>query len=214
MRVVLTLVAMGLISAGCAPAGPRVLKLSDEPVTGDGLYLVEQRGPGRLVVSPELNKVRSQIRETSGAIVTCEVRLRFAASESVSPQKELEQRLCDAVKRNLVERPRPVTGPGSEAPSRIATEPGPGVMAVRVYLLDVELDSNGAPRRNSKPTFALRFNESVEGKPIMRYYEPHRVGGTDPIDAMVTSSFERLYGLYGRILESDTETPDVAAPPR
>jgi hypothetical protein len=204
----------GLIASlvlACSASGPRPLKLSKEPFGSTGLHLVEMQGRGELLVAPDLERVSKQIRETEGAIVECRVTAKEEAPELAPAKQKLAGELCAEVKRNITSRPRPQVGPGSETPSRIATEAGPGIMYVEAWLLEVEGDAAQlAP--TAKSTFSLRLSESVGGAPVMRYYEPVGAKARGPLAPLVDESMERLYGVYEQVLNSPQT--DVASPPR
>jgi hypothetical protein len=196
----------------CQASQPRPLKISKEPFQNTGLHLVELPGKGELLVAPDLERVRRQLRETDGAIVRCQVTVkeREDSTQLADAKQALEQELCGVVEKSIVARPRPKTGPGSEAPARIASEPGPGIMFVEAWLLDVE-GGTAELRPTPRSMFSLRLSESLGGKPVMRYYEPVGTAAGGPLDALVDSSLDRLYAVYERVLETPT---DVAAPPQ
>jgi hypothetical protein len=196
----------------CQASGPARLKLSKQPFQNTGLHLVERPGRGELLVAPDLDRVRDQIRQTDGAILTCQVAVAKKIDDgALGPAKaDLERRLCAEVERYITTRPRPQVGPGSETPSRIVDEPGPGIMFVEAWLIDVEGDARRL-EPTSKSVFSLRLSESVGGRPVMRYYEPVRSLADGPLAGLVDASMGRLYACYEDVLESG-ET-DVAAPP-
>jgi hypothetical protein len=214
MRALASLV--GLVSSlalACAAGAPRPLKVSKEPFENTGLHHVELQGRGELLVAPDLERVRKQIRETEGAILRCQVTVaeRLDSSQLAGAKQTLERELCAEVQRNITARPRPQVGAGSETPSRVTNSPGPGIMFVEAWLLGVEGDAARlAP--TSKSIFSLRLSESQGGKPVMRYYEPLRSAASEPLGELVDGSMERLYGIYEQVLNS--EQTDVAAPPR
>jgi hypothetical protein len=201
------------LSLACTASGPQPLKLSKEPFRDTGMHVVELPGRGDLLISPDLERVREQIRETDGAILRCQVTVdKEEDAPGLAPAKAaLERDLCEAAQRSIVARARPTVGPGSEAPARIVTEPGPGIMYVEVWLIDVEGNTKRlAPTARSK--FSLRLSESVGGTPVMRYYEEVGTAASGPVGALVDRSLDRLYDVYDRVL--DSEQPDVASPPR
>jgi hypothetical protein len=201
---------VSFLALACSSSSPQPLKLSKEPFGNTGMHLVAMQGRGELLVAPDLERVSKQIRETEGAIVQCRITAKEEAPELAPAKEKLAQELCAEVKRNITSRPRPQVGPGSEMPSRIATEPGPGIMFVEAWLLEVEGDAARlAP--TAKSTFSLRLSESVGGEPVMRYYEPVGAKARGPLAPLVDESMERLYGVYEKVL--NTGQTDVAAPP-
>jgi len=196
----------------CQASGPTRLKLSKEPFQNTGLHLVKRHGRGELLVAPDLDRVRDQIRMTEGAILRCQVAVAKGIDpSSLGPAKaELERSLCAEVERYITTRPRPQVGPGSETPSRIVETPGLGIMFVEAWLIDVEGDAQRlAP--TPKSMFSLRLSESVGGRPVMRYYEPVRSLARGPLGGLVDATMGRLYAFYEDVLESGGT--DVAAPP-
>ncbi len=208
------LISVGLaagLGIGCA-AGAPTLRLSDEAMTDDGLHLVRQPGRGQLLVSPDLQRVRREIRETEGAVLHCQVALSESAPPATPEDRAtLERSLCDAVRRSIVERPRPQVGPGSGSASQIVTGPGPGIMAVQAWLIDAEIAPGGTLAGGKRPTFSMRLNDSLDGKPVMRYYE--KVSPSTSLEQMVDRSMDQVYDLYERILNTAPRDVDVAAPP-
>jgi hypothetical protein len=207
---------VGLVSAlslACGAGGPAPLRLSKEPFLDTGLHRVERPGRGELLVSPDLERVRAQIRESNGAILRCQVSVdKKHDSPALAPAKQvLERELCASVEHNITTRPRPSVGPGSEAPARLVSSPGPGVMLVEAWLINVEGDATRL-EPTPKTMFSLRLFESLGGKPVMRYYEEARSAANGPLDAMIDASMGRLYELYEDVLNSGPT--DVAAPPR
>jgi hypothetical protein len=196
----------------CQASGPARLKLSKEPFQNTGLHIVERPGRGELLVAPDLDRVRDQIRQTEGAILECHVVVSEKIDESgLGPAKaDLERRLCAEVERYITTRPRPQVGAGSETPSRIVEEPGPGIMFVEAWLIDVEGDARRL-EPSSKSMFSLRLSESVEGRPVMRYYETVSSLANGPLGGLVDATMGRLYAFYEDVLESGGT--DVAAPP-
>jgi hypothetical protein len=196
----------------CQASGPRPLKIAKEPFENTGLHLVDLPGKETLLVSPDLERVRRQLRETNGAIVRCQVTVkeREDSTQLADAKRALEQALCSAVEQGIAARPRPSTGPGSESPARIASEPGPDIMFVEAWLLDVEGGTDKL-RPTPRSMFSLRLSESLGGKPVMRYYESVGTRASGPLDALVDSSLDSLYAVYERVLETPT---DVAAPPK
>jgi hypothetical protein len=207
---------VGLTSAlaiACTAGGPKPLKLSKEPFMDTGLHRVDMPGRAQLLISPDLERVRQQLRETDGAILHCQVTVDEADdAPGLAPAKAtLARDLCAAAQKGIVARPRPAVGPGSEAPARIVAEPGPGIMYVEVWLIGVEGDAKRLkPTPDSK--FSLRLSESLQGAPVMRYYEDVGSAASGPIDVLVDRSLDRLYGVYDQVL--DAQQPDVASPPR
>jgi len=213
MRTLACFVGMACATLlACQASGPRPLKIAKEPFQNTGLHRVEMPGKGELLVSPDLDRVRQQLHETEGAIVRCQTTVdkREDSTQLADAKRALEQELCAAVERGIIARPRPAVGPGSESPARIVRDPGPGVMFVEAWLIDVE-GSAAKLRPTPQSMFSLRLSESLGGEPVMRYYEPVGARAGGPLDALVDSSLDRLYAVYEQVLETRT---DVAAPPR
>lgn len=210
------LALLAFVATSCQSGPARELKLSAEPVTDDGLYLVMHPGPGRMVVKQDLEQIRQKIRSSPNLLVTgCQVTHKDKAREAelADQLRKLNDDFCTIFKSHIV-RTQELAG-AADSPELMSANailveaPGPDTMAIEPWLLNVEIDErSGALLRGSRPTMGVLVSDSVSNEPLMRYYVARRASGS--LDELVIRTTREIYGLYARILHSG-ET-DVAAP--
>lgn len=218
MRQTLGLVACLAIlaAAACETSTTPRLRLSREPVTEDGLHLVQHRGAGRMVVSPDLDRVRAKIRSSPNIVVTgCGLTLKdqSIAAELQAVTASLSQGFCDAFKDQLTNTLPLAQELGIQAIRSegltLVDRPGQDTLAMQIFLLGVEIDrASQGLLVGSRPTVGVLFSDSLSSEPLMRYYVQERVSGG--VDDLVAHSFREAYELYTRIVLSGGT--DVAAP--
>ena len=205
----------GLLVAACGP--PPALRLSDEPVTGDGLHLVRHRGQGRMVVAPDLDRVRAKIGSSDSVMLrSCQITLKDRSREQAlaSQMRQLTDEICSVFRRSIDDpsffaEPSGTT-PVRETRARLVDTPGPDTMALELWLINVELDeASGAVRQGSNPTLGILYTESLNERPLLRYYGSRRFSGS--VEDYLKSSMTEVYTIYSRLLFPGGRT-DVAAP--
>lgn len=220
MRQVLGILAcfsVLILASACGPASAPRLRLSEEPVTEDGLHLVQHRGSGRMVVSPDLDRVREKLRTSPNVHVTgCGVTLKDRSKEKelAAQTRALTREFCSVMKTQLGRTQDHASAAGIDMVRpeglTVVDSPGPGTMALQAFLLSVEVDEEtGGILKGSQPTVGVLYSDSVSSEPLMRYYLRQRATGS--MEDLALSAFRETYELYVRILSS--EQPDVAAPP-
>ena len=208
------LALLAFVATACQPAP--TLRLSEEPVTEDGLHLVMHRGQGRMVVAPDLERVRLKIRSSQNIFVTrCQVALKDTTREAelADQLRKLNDDFCAVFKSHIgraQDHAAATDSPVIRAENATMVDaPGADTMAIESWLINVEIDErSGALLRGSQPTMGVLVTDSVSNEPLMRYYSARRVSGS--MDDLVISSTQELYAIYARILYSGQT--DVAAP--
>ena len=210
------LVLLAFVTTSCQTGPAPELKLSEEPVTNDGLYLVMHPGPGRMVVKQDLDQVRQKIRSSPNLLVTgCQVTPKDKGREAelAGQLRKLNDDFCAIFKSHIV-RAQELAG-AADSPTLMTANailvetPGPDTIAIEPWLINVEIDKrSGALLRGSRPTMGVLVSDSVSKEPLMRYYVARRVSGS--LDELVIRTTREIYGLYARILHSGAT--DVAAP--
>ena len=214
---ILSCFSIVILASACGPASAPRLRLSEEPVTEDGLHLVQHRGAGRMVVAPDLDLVRQKLRTSPNVYVTgCGVTLKDRSKEKelAAQTRALTREFCSVMKNQLgrTEDVASAAGVDMIRPEglTVVESAGPGTMALQAFLLNVEVDKqSGGILKGSQPTVGVLYSDSVSSEPLMRYYVRQRATGS--MEDLALGAFRETYELYVRILNSGQT--DVAAPP-
>ncbi len=163
------------LALGCVAPGPP--ELSSEPVSRDGLHRVESVTSGTLLLASDYETAGVSIVEAGGFhIQGCQVQFADPRlnEEAEGLADQLQQYLCDAVRREILSRSRTAENP----------DPRPGQAVIDVWLLNVHIEAPDIPAGTtafiSEPTaemtFAMRAGIHGQQRDFLRYYDRSGTG--------------------------------------